>query len=70
MVRLPLLLKILDDIFIIIIRCRVCDVINIEISHDFLIKPFLYIIKKSGQGRKELLTWDKKHFSPYLNAFQ
>ena len=32
----------------------VCDVINFEISHSVLIKPFFHINKKSGQKQLDL----------------
>ena len=37
---------------IVIICCPVCDVINFEINHSFLIKLFFYINKKSAQKCK------------------
>ena len=46
---LPLLFEILDNIWIVIICCPVCDAINFEINHNFLIKPFLHITKNLGQ---------------------
>ena len=42
-------LDILGYMCIAIISCPVCDVINFEINHNFLVKPFFYITKKSGQ---------------------
>ena len=48
-VWLPLLLEIFGNMFIVIIFCPVCDVINFEINHSFLIKAFFYITKMSGQ---------------------
>ena len=62
-VWLPLLLEILDILYtycnycnthITVICCPVCDTINFEIYLSFLIKPLLYIIKKSGQKFKYL----------------
>ena len=38
-VRLPLLLEILSNVCIVIICYPVCDVINFENNHNFLIKP-------------------------------
>ena len=52
----------------VIICCLVCDIINFEIKHSFLIKRFFYITTKSGkkmqisQESKELLTLEKKNF--------
>ena len=52
----------------------VSEVINFEINHSF-IKPFFYITKNSEQKmevshvQKELLTWNKKHFSSFLKCF-
>ena len=56
---------------IVIICCPVCDIINLEINHNFLIKPFSYITKNSGQKckspeRKEVL----KAFLIILKGFQ
>ena len=42
---LPLFLEILGNKCIVIIYCPAYDVINFEINHSFLIKPFFYIIK-------------------------
>ena len=57
---LSLLHEILGNICIIIICYPVCDVINFEIKHSFLIKLFFYIIKKSGWKCKYLKN--KKSF--------
>ena len=54
MVRLPLLLKLLSNICIVITCCPVCDVINFEIFRRFLITPFFYVTKMSGQKCKYL----------------
>ena len=67
-VWLPILLEILGNMRIVINCCPVFDVINFEINQSFLIKPFFYMTKKSGQKcnisrTKELLTCNKKHFS-------
>ena len=59
---LPLLLEILGNMCIIITCFPVCEVIKFEITFSFLIKPFSYMTKTSGQ-RKELLKWNKNHFS-------
>ena len=58
-----LLLEILGNTCIVIICNPVCDVINFEISLSFLIKPFSYLTKKSGQKCKYLekeKTFSKK----------
>ena len=73
-VWLSLVLEILGNRCIVIICCPVCDVINFEIHHSFLIKPLFYITKKSGtkklsQKRKELLMWNAKGFSSFLKGF-
>ena len=39
---------------IVIICYPVCDIIYFEIKHNFLIKTFSYITKKSGQKFKNL----------------
>ena len=49
-----LLLEILGNMCIVIICCPVCDVINFEINQSFLIKPFFFITKMSGQKCKYL----------------
>ena len=46
-----LLHEILGNISTAIIFFPICDVINFEINLSFRIKPFPYIIKKSGQKR-------------------
>ena len=45
-VWLLLLLEILGNMCIVFIFCPVCDVINVEINHSFLITTFFYISKK------------------------
>ena len=47
-------LEIFGDTCIVIICCPAFDAINFEIDHSFLIKPFFYITKKSGQKCKYL----------------
>ena len=59
-VWLPLLLEIFGNMCIVIIWYPVCDIINFEIKHSFLIKPFFYITKNSGQKCKYLKN--KKSF--------
>ena len=49
LVWLPLILEVMGDIYIVIICFLVYDVINFEINFSFLIKPFYYRTKKSGQ---------------------
>ena len=51
---LPLLLEILDNMFITIICYPGCDVKKFEINIIFLIKPFCYMTKKSRQKLKYL----------------
>ena len=54
---------------IVIICFPVCDVKNVEINPNFLIKPFSYMTKKVVTEiwitweRKELLTWNEKYFT-------
>ena len=48
-VWLPVLLKILDNICIVIICCPVCHVTNFENHLTFLINPFFWITKSSRQ---------------------
>ena len=42
---------------IVIICCPACNVINVKISHGFLIKTFSYMTKKSGQKCKYLKNY-------------
>ena len=49
---LPLVLEILANISVTNVCFPGCDVINFEINLTFLIKPFLYTTKKSGQKFK------------------
>ena len=53
-VWLPLLLEILGNMWIAIVCLPCCDVINFKINLIFLIKPFLYMTKKSRQKLKYL----------------
>ena len=53
-VCLPLLYQILDNMCIAIVYYPGCDVINFRINLIFLIKPFLYMTKKSRQKHKYL----------------
>lgn len=60
----------------VIISCLVCHVIDPEIDHNFLVKPFFKLTQNSGQKmlisqeRKQLLIWNKTHFSSFLKGFQ
>ena len=56
--NLPLLLEILDNMWISIIFLPVCDVINFDINLSLLINPFFYMSKNSGQTA-DLLTFIK-----------
>ena len=49
---LPLILEILSNICVAFVYFPCCYVINFEINHIFLIKPFYYVIKKSRQKCK------------------
>ena len=60
---LPLLFEILVNMCIAIVYEPGCDVIYFESNLIFLTKPFSYMNKKL---RKELLTWNKKHFLSFL----
>ena len=55
-VWLPLFLEILGNICIAIVCFPCCDVIYLEINLIFLIKPFLYMTKKSKQKLKYLVN--------------
>ena len=74
-VWLPELLEILDNMYIAVVCFPGCDLINLEINLIFLIKPFLFMTKKSRQKFKyieneELLRWNKEHFSLFLKGFE
>ena len=72
---LPSLLVILDKMCIPIDCFQECDIINFEIDLVFLIKPFFYMIKKSGQKFKylenEKSSWGeiKSIFHHFWRAF-
>ena len=51
---LPLPLEIFGNIFILVICCPVCEVINFVINFSFVIKPLFCITKKSKQKCKYL----------------
>ena len=65
---------ILGNMRIVNIFCPPCDAISLESKLSFHIKPFFYQNVKTkmwiSQERKELLTWNKKHFSSILKSFQ
>ena len=68
---LPLLLEILGSICIVIIYCPVCEVMNFEIIHSFIINPFFYVTKNSRKNFMYLfLTCNKKLFSSFSKGFQ
>ena len=75
-VWLPLLLEIFRNMCIAIVCWPGYDVINFKTNLTFLIKPFLYMTKRSRKKlkiswkRKELLRWNKKHFLLFLSDFQ
>ena len=52
----PSLLEILGNICIAVICYPVCDVRTFEIKLSFLIKPFFYVTKTSGQNVNHLRT--------------
>ena len=64
---LPLLFEVLDNLCIVIICFPVFDVINFEIYHNFLIKLFSYVTKKSGQKFKYIE--DDKIFNHEIKIF-
>ena len=63
---LPLLLEILVNMCIAIVCYPGCDVIKFKINLVFLIKPFLYITKKSRQKFKYLEN--KKSFQQEIKS--
>ena len=71
-----LLLEILGNMCIAIVCEPGCHVINFQINIILLIKSFLYITEKVNtknslsSEQKELLKWNKKHFSSFLKGFQ
>ena len=65
-VWLPVILELLDNIFIEIICFPGCDVINFEINLTFLIKLFFYITKKSRHKFKYLQN--EKSFSGEIKS--
>ena len=67
-VWLPLLLEILGNICISIVCWPGCEVIKFEINLIFLIKPFWYMNKKSGQKLKYLEN-EKSFWGEIKNIF-
>ena len=71
-----LLFEISDNIFIETVCVPVSDVINFETYRRFLIKPFYYITKnirtkiEIPYEQKELLRWNKMHYSSFLKDVQ
>ena len=74
-VWLHLLLKILDNMCIVIVWFLYCDVANFEINLSFPIKLSFYMTKnlrtktRISQERIELFGWNKKHFWSFLEDF-
>ena len=71
---LPLFLQILDNMYIVIVCLPGCDVINFEINLIFLTK-MLFLHDQKGKTKilisweqKELLRWNKKHFSLFFEG--
>ena len=70
-----LLLKILDNMCIVIVWFLDCDVANFEINLSFLIKLSSYMTKnlrtktRISQERIELFGWNKKHSWSFLEDF-
>ena len=75
-VWLPLLREILGDMCIVIVWKPDCDVMTFEVNLTFLIKPFFLqdqkVMTKTWISwvQKELLRWNKKHFSWSLKSLQ
>ena len=67
---------VLGNMCIVITFCLVYDVMNFEINHTFLIKPFYCITRKSGQKCKYLKNEKsfsheiKNIFSSFLKCFR
>ena len=72
---LPLLLEILGNMCIAIVCYPGCDAMDFEINLAFLIEPFFLHDQKFmtktliSWEPKELLRWNKKHFSSFERAF-
>ena len=70
-VWLHLLLEILGNMCIEIICCTICDVINFEINHRYLIKPFFYITKiTKNSGQKCKYLKNEKSFEAFSIIFK
>ena len=73
-VWLPSLLEILCICILQLFVCFPgCDVVNFEVNFIFLIKPFFCMTKKSRKKyleNKQLLRWNKTHYSSFLKVFQ
>ena len=75
-VWLSILCKVLGNICIAIACKPGCDVMNFEVNLIFLIKQFFLhdqkVVTKTkiSWERKELLRWNKKHFSSILKDIQ
>ena len=52
-----------------IISFPVCDVINFEKKHNFLMNQNVRTKNEICSERKELLTWNEKHFSSFSKGF-
>ena len=76
LVWLPLLCEILGNMCIASICISCCEAMNFEVNLMFLIKLFFLHNQKVmtkieiSWERKELLRWNKKHFSSILKGFQ
>ena len=71
----PLLTEISGNMCIVIVYYSVCDVINFGIYLSFLIQIIFYDQKFRtqiliSQKQKELIRWNKTHFSSFLKEFQ
>ena len=72
----PLILEILGNMCIATVFFRGCDVINFEINFYLSNQAVILHAQKLktkisiSWERKELLRWNKKHFSSFLNSFQ
>ena len=62
-VSFSLLLEILGNMCVVIICCSVFDVINFEINHSFLIKPFFYTYLHNNQKLRTKTKYVKKEKS-------
>ena len=64
-------LVIFSNMCIVIVCCWVYDTINVEINHNFLIKPFSYVTTKfRAIQNKNSLYWDTQHFFVIFKEFQ